>query len=189
MEEERHVGDRDAEELESRILVVDRLLRRVVDDARRLDLPERRALRMLEAGLAGGVDTAAEDRQVAVAPLRGLRGEARLVDRHDIEAADEAVAEVVGDVEAFGGDDVAVRLQHAHAAGGDQPARFLIVDDLFGVERVAIVVDLHIADRGDGLAVEIVDELVGLQQQLLVRDPRHRRLVRRRNPARAPHTD
>ena len=92
---------------------------------------------MLEAGLAGGVDAPAEDGQVGVAPLRGLRREARLVDGDHVQAADEGVAKVVGDVEPLGGDEVAVRLQHAHAAGGDEPAGFLVVDDRVGVEHVA----------------------------------------------------
>ena len=36
-----------------------------------------------------------------------------------------------------------------------------------GVEDGGAVIDLHVADRRHGLAVEIVDELVGLEEQLL----------------------
>ena len=98
---------------------------------RRLDLPERRTVRMIEAGLAGGVDAPcgrSSGCRRAARPIAAAKR--RPVDRQDVEAADEAVAEIVGDVDAVGGDDVAAGLQQAHAARCDQPAGLLVVGDL-----------------------------------------------------------
>ena len=58
-------GDRLAEEFEARVLEIDHLLALVVDDARGLHLPQRRLLRIVLAGHAGGVDAVMEDGEVA----------------------------------------------------------------------------------------------------------------------------
>ena len=76
---ERHIGDRHAEELDARVLEIHHLLALIVDDPRRLDLPERRLLRIVLARLAGGVDAVLEDRVIARAAVGARGGNARIV--------------------------------------------------------------------------------------------------------------
>ncbi len=123
---------------------------------------------MLKTRLASRIDALAEDGQRSVAPLRRLRREPRAIGGDQVQAADEPVAEVIGDVEPVGRGEVAGRVEHADAAGGNQTAGFLIVRDAVGIERVALVEHLHVADRGDDFVVEIVDQLVGLKQHAAV---------------------
>jgi hypothetical protein len=63
---------------------------------------------MVLARLAGRVDALLEDEGLAVGALGPRRRESRLVRVHHTQRIDEAVAEIVGQVEAFAGDDGAV---------------------------------------------------------------------------------
>ena len=61
----RQIRHRNAEELELGVLEIKHLVGLVMDDARALDLPQRRLLRVILAGRAGGIDAVLEHRVVA----------------------------------------------------------------------------------------------------------------------------
>ena len=168
----RHVGDRVAVELERRVLVVDHPLFVVVDDPRRLHLPQRRPLGVLLAGLAGRVGAALEDHLVAFDALGARRreigpaGAAALDDRLlDPERIDEAVLEVLGKVEPVAGDDGAVRVDHPGVALREHPAALAVVGHPVGLQRPALVVELDVADRRHRVVVVVVDDLLRLEEQ------------------------
>ena len=86
---------------------------------------------MFEARLAGRVDAAGgisvrfpSRRSAVCAEKRALSVVTTF------RLLDEGVAEIVGDVEPLGRHQIAARLQQPHAAGCDEPARLLVVDDL-----------------------------------------------------------
>ena len=75
----------------------------------------------------------------------------------------EAVAEIVCQRVAIGVDDVALRLFQSDVADGGQRAGALIVDNLIGGQDVIIVKDLNVAARDDAIASGVIDELIALQ--------------------------
>ena len=93
----------------------------------------------------------------------------RLFLRHRLEGAQEAVAEIVGQGDAVGGDHRAVRLLDAHIAEGVEGVGLAIVDELVGEESVVLVIDLDIALCGDEVVVVVGGEFVGLKQEGEVR--------------------
>src|SRR5262249_57397710 len=122
------------------------LLDVVVNDARGLDLPFRRPARIVGARLAGGVDAVLEYRDLVGPPLHAWGGEARLVGTFEPERIDEAVAEILVEVENLAGGDLAVGLAHPNVALGVQALCFLVVNDLVRLETRAVVINLDIAD-------------------------------------------
>src|SRR5262249_46040351 len=95
----RHVHERHAEELDARILEIHHPFGLVVDDARRLHLPQRRLLGIVAARLAGGVDPGLEYREVAFAAVGAGGGDAGVVARLAAQRIDAAVAIVHGVVD------------------------------------------------------------------------------------------
>ena len=89
-----------------------------MNDARRAHLPAGRLARIVLARLARRVDAALE---YSVAPALALgprRGEACLVNGFDLQRIDEAIAELIGQVDDLADDDFAVsfaRLIHEKA--------------------------------------------------------------------------
>ena len=81
-----------------------------MDDAGGLDLPFRRLRRVLLAGLAGRIDAALEDRDVAARAFGAGGGESGLLGTVDPQRVDEAVAEIVAEIEDLAVDDLAVGL-------------------------------------------------------------------------------
>jgi hypothetical protein len=136
----------------------------VVDDPRRLDLPQRRLLGIVLARLAGGVDTALEHRVGAGAAIGARRGEAGLVDRLQAQRIDEAVAVVLAELNDLAIGDLAIGLGQPGIALGAQPLGLLVIDDLVGFDRGAVVIDLDVADRRDPLVVVVVVDLVRLDE-------------------------
>ena len=68
----------------------------------RLDAPDRRLVGLLLARLAGRVDAVVEGREHAARALGAFGGEIGLVDGLDAQRVDEAVGEIVGDVDLVG---------------------------------------------------------------------------------------
>ena len=143
----RQIGHRNAEEFQLRVLEVQHLLGLVVNDARALDLPQRRLLRIVLAGCAGGIDAVLEDGVVAAGAVRAGRRHARRVGGVDAQRIDETVAVVVAQIHDVGVGDLAFRIGHADVALGVKPLGLLVVDDLVGLDAGAVVEHLHVADR------------------------------------------
>ena len=169
----RHVGDRDAAELERRVLVVDRPLFVVVDDARRLHLPQRRPLGVLLAGLAGGVGAALEDRRLALDALgarrgetgRGWRGRAgSMVCSTRSESMKPLLKSSVSSKRSPVMTAPFASVMRALPSREDAAA-LAVVDDPVGLQRPALVVELDVADGRDRVVVVVVDDLLRLDEQ------------------------
>jgi hypothetical protein len=63
-------------------------------------------------------------------------------------------------------DAVSVAIDDLDVAGSHQPRGGAVVGDAPRHQLVAVIVDLHPALGGDGVAVVVVDERVGLEQKL-----------------------
>jgi hypothetical protein len=160
------VSDRYSEQLDRSVLIIDRALAFVVDDLRGLDLPERRLLRIVAAGFAGGVNAVREYRDVAFGAVRARRGEAGALRRFDEHRIDESFAEVLRHLQRVGVDDVAVLGAITHVAFGEHLVRDAVIGDLVGFEHGAIVIDLDAADRMNPVVLGVVDHLVGGNEHL-----------------------
>ena len=79
----RQIRHRHAEELELGVLEVQHLLGLVVDDAGTLDLPQRRLLRIVLAGRAGGINAVFEHGVIAAGAVGAGRGHPRRIRRVD----------------------------------------------------------------------------------------------------------
>jgi hypothetical protein len=162
------VRQRDAEELDPGVLEVHHLVGLVVNDADRLDLPQRRLERIVLAGFAGGVDATREHRVVGAGAF-GARGRhPRVVDRLEAQRIDEAVAEVVGEIELLAVADLAVGFGEPRVAFGMQALGALVVDHLVGFDRRAVVVDLDVAGRRHEIVGVVIANLVSLDEHLSV---------------------
>ncbi len=159
----------------------------VLDDLGRPDLPERRPLGMVLAGFAGGVASLFEYGHVAVHALAARRGEARLVGGQRLDAVDEAVAEIFAELEPRPVNDVAVFVGHLGVTLGVDAFGHAIVNDPVGLQEAALVEQLDRALRGHSVLVLVVDQFVGVDDELVGRLGRRRRL-RRRRPARPPRS-
>ncbi len=84
-----------------------------------------------------------------------------------LQRVDEAVAEVVAQIDDVAVGDFAVRLGQPDIALGVQALGLLVVDDPIRLERRAAIVDLHIADGGDALIAVVVIDLVGAHEHLI----------------------
>ena len=164
----RHPQQRNAQHFQPGVLEIDHLLQLVVDDADRLDLPFRRFSRVVLARLARGIDAALKHRVIAARAFRQRRGEPGLVRRFQPQRIHETVAELVVEIEDLPVDDLAVRLDQAHVAFRLQALRLLVVGDLVGLERGAVVIDLHAADRRNPLIGIVVMDLVRLDEHLRI---------------------
>ena len=163
------VEQREAKHLEAGILEVDHLLGGVVDDAGCAHLPTRRLARIVLARLAGGVDAALEHRVAAVLPLGSRRGEAGPVGAFELQAVDEAVAELVCQIDDLAVHDLAVGFGEARIAFGAHALGVLLVDDLVGLQRGALVIDLDVADGEDAVVGVVVLQFVRAHEHLRVR--------------------
>ena len=164
-----HVEDRDAPDEHLRVLVIDRVRLLVLDDARGPDLPERRPLGVILAGFAGGVGALLQDGHVAVRPLDPGRGEPGLVGGQHLDAVDEAVAKIVAELEPAAVDDVAVFVRHLGVAFGVDPLGRAVVNNAVRLKNAALIEKLDRADRRNGVLVLVVNELVGVDDQLVGR--------------------
>ena len=160
----RQVAERYAEKLERGFLEADRLGLAVPDDPLGLQTPDRRLAGIVLARLAGRIDAVVERREDAAPALCAFGGEIRLVDGLDTQRVDEAVAEIVGDVDLVRIDRGAFRVDDLDVPAGDQPAGFPVVANLIGDQLVAAVVDSDVSRRGDRVVIVVVDQRVGFEQ-------------------------
>ncbi len=161
-----HVGDGQSEELEVGVLVVDHLLVVLVDDPLRTDAPKRRLVGIVLARVAGGVGAPVEDGGVAPDPFHARRAVVGLLRRVGPQAVDEAVAEIVGQVEGVAVQDGAVLLRQLGVPHREQALGRLVVDDLVGLQGSSVVVDAGVADRRHGVGLVVLVEFVGLDEHL-----------------------
>ena len=164
--EVRHVGDRHAEQLELGAVVAHFLLGLVPDDPAGLHLPERRPIWVFAAGFAGRVDALLEGGDAAVLTHGVTGGETGVVRGLDPQRLDEAVAEIIGDVDAVRVDLISVRLLQFHIARSHQTTGVLVVGDVPRDQLVAAIVDPHTAGSGDDGVVGIVGDGIGFQEHL-----------------------
>ena len=158
-----------AVEFEARVLEIDHLLALVVNDARGLDLPQRRLFRIVLARLAGGVDAVVKDGEVAARALGARRRHARLIRRVEAQRIDEPVPVVVGQVHDVAVGDLAVLFGQPDIAFGVQAlACFRRRSTLSASQRRAAVIDLHVADGGDAMIGVVVVDLARLHEHLLL---------------------
>ena len=173
--EKRQVGHRNAEEFELRVLEIEHLLGFIVDDARALDLPQRRLLRIVLAGRAGGVNAVLEHGVIAAGAVGAGRGHPRRIFGIDTQRIDETVAVVVAEIHDVGVGDLTFRVGEADIALGMQALGLLVVDDLVSLDAGAVIEHLHVADRRHALIVVVVIDLGGLHEHLAVVLGRRRR--------------
>src|SRR6185312_392139 len=121
------VEDRDAVDLHHRVAVLDDLLLLVADDLLGLDLPHRRARRILAAGLAGRVNAAADLDAIPLDAPRGVAGQPRAVGQQHAQIADEAIAQIVVQLDEIGEDHVAGGLEQTDMARGGDRVGALVV--------------------------------------------------------------
>ncbi len=177
----RHVEDGKTPDEHLGALVIDRMGLLVLDDLGRPDLPERRPLGMVLTGFAGGVASLFKYGHVAVHALAARRGEARLVGGQRLDAVDEAVAEIFAELEPRPVNDVAVFVGHLGVTLGVDAFGHAIVDDPVGLQETALVEQLDRALRGHSVFVLVVDQFVGVNDELVGRlGGRHRRRMRSR---------
>ncbi len=159
-----HAEDRDAEQLELRILIGDRRCGLVVNDARGADAPQRRHVALR---LTGREPTVLELRDVAVAANGPFCGDPRVVPGRHAQRLHEAVAEVVRQRNALAARDEAIRLLQGNVTNRAQRVGPLVVDDLVRQQNVVVEVDLDIAAGDDAVALAVVDQLIALQIERL----------------------
>jgi hypothetical protein len=135
-----------------------------VDHPRALDLPERRLLGVVLAGLAGGVHAAVEHGERAARTVGACRRHPRFVGGVETQRVDETVAEIVAEIHGVGIGDLAVGLGQPDVALGLHPLGGFVVDHPVGFDGGAGIINLHIANGRDALVVGVVVDLDRLQQ-------------------------
>jgi hypothetical protein len=168
---------RHTEEFELRLLEIDHLFLFVVDDARALDLPERRLFRIILTGFACGIDAALQHGIAALAAVDARCRKAGGVRRFQSQRINEAVAVIVVELENVAVRDVAAGFGQTNVAFGAQPLGLLVIGDLVGLDGRAVIVDLHVADGIHAFIDVVVLDLRRLNHHLLVAT-RGRRLSR-----------
>ena len=136
----------------------------VVGDLDRLDLPERRARRVLGAELAGRIDGVVELVDVAARALAGGGRQPRLVAEQQPDALDGGFLEVLGEFGVVGKDGVAVLVGQVDIARRGDGLRLLVVGHRVGVDDAVAARDLDMAAGGDDADVAVIGHLVGDQQ-------------------------
>jgi hypothetical protein len=150
-----------------------------MDDARTLDLPQRRLLRIVPARRAGRIHAVLEHGVIAGRTV-GARGRhAGVVGGVDAQRVDETVTVVVAQIHDVGVGDSAFRIGQADVAFRMQPLGLLVVDDLVGLHAGAVVEHLHVADRRHALVVVVVVHLHRLYGHAAVIAHRPRRRLGR----------
>ena len=96
------------------------------------------------------------------------RAEARLVGGQSLDAVDESVAKIVAELEPAAVDDVAVLVRHLGMAFGVDPLGRPAVNNAVGLKHAALIEELDRALGRDRVLVLVVDELVGVDDQLVL---------------------
>ena len=160
--------DRKAPKQKLSVLVIDRVGLLVFDDLGRPHLPERRPFRMVLARFASGIRAVLHHCDVAVRAFDARRAEARLVGGKSLDAVDESVAKIVAELEPASIDDIAVLVGHLCMTLGIDALGGPLVNDLIGLKHAPLVEQLNRALRRDRVFVLVVDELVGIDDELVL---------------------
>ena len=175
--QERKIGDRHSQQLESRVLVIDDLLNLVANDPLGVELPHARLGRIVLAGFAGGVGALVEHRRLAAGPLAARRAEMGVVGRVGLQALDKSVLEIVSEIKHLGMDHRSIRFDQRRVPLRENTPGLAIIDHMVRAQETAIVINPHVAIGRDRVLVLVVDEFLGLDHHA-----RRRRVVRRRGP-------
>jgi hypothetical protein len=160
----RRIDQRHAEKLHAGIVVPDLFRRLVVGDPRRLDLPHGSAGRILLAKIARTVNGATRDRRIAAAAPGTDGRQPRLIGEKRPEVLYGAVAQVVGQLNVVGEDDVARRFGNAYiACRADDIVQPVERHDIGPQDPLALR-NLDIAPRRDDAELLVVVHLVGGDQ-------------------------
>ncbi len=166
--QERDIGDRMAEKLQTCFFQPHRMGLAVLNDALGLYLPQRRLFRALGAGQTRGVDTVVEDHQVAFKALGAFPGNTGIVRGLDAQCVDEALTEVVGHVHLVGIDLVAARLDQLDVAMGDHATGLLVIFHLLGHHTVARIFHANHALRDDALGIAVIGQFICCKQEFRI---------------------
>ena len=178
--QERKIGDRHSQQLESRVFVIDDLLDLVANDPLGVELPHARLGRIVLAGFAGGVGALVEHHGLAAGLLAARRAEMGVVGRVGLQALDKSVLEIVSEIKHLGVDHRSIRFDQRRVPLRENTRGLAIVDHMVRAQEPAIVINPHVAIGGDRVFVLVVDEFPGLDHH-----SRRRRIVlARRGPCR-----
>ena len=159
--EERQVRDRQAEQVERCVLIGERSRLLIVDDAGRGNTPQRRHAGCGFARRVFGVRELGDVSILADGPTGSDPG---IVGADDAEGFDEAVLEVVGDVDPVGMRERPVGVLDCDIACCRQRVGCLIVDHLVGRDRISVVIKFDIAFGDHTVARCVVGQLVAVEQ-------------------------
>ncbi len=160
--------DGKAPEQKLSVLIIDCVRLLVFDDLGRPHLPERRPFGVVLARLASSIGAILQHRDVAVRTLDARRAEARFVGCQNLDAVDEPVAKIVAELEPGSVDDVAMLVGHLCMAFGVNALAGALIDDLVSLKHSALVEKLNRALGRDRVLVFVVDELVGVDDELVL---------------------
>ena len=158
----RQPGDRHAEHIEGRVLVVDHPLDLVVDHPPGADAPQR--YRVVGANLARTVDRLGKHVEAGLDAARLGRRELDVLAHHGARAAHQPVAQIgvqIGEIGEHGRPRGVA--QHDGAGRGDPPGG-AVVDDPVGGQGALAVIDLDIAAGGQKAGLGVVFHQVGAQR-------------------------
>ena len=182
--QERKIGDRHSQQLESRVFVIDDLLDLVANDPLGVELPHARLGRIVLAGFAGGVGALVEHHGIAAGLLAARRAEMGVVGRVGLQALDKSVLEIVSEIKHLGMDHRSIRFDQRRVPLRENTRGLAIVDHMVRSQEPAIVINPHVAIGGDRVFVLVVDEFLGLDHHSRRRRIVLRRIVLRRGPCR-----
>src|SRR5208282_2359801 len=115
-----------------------------------------------------GICAILQHRDVAVRTLDARRAEAGLVGCQSLDAVDESVAKIVAELEPTSVDDIAVLIGHLGMALGVDALGGPFVNNLVGLEHAALIEELNRALGRDRVFVLVVDELIGIDDELVL---------------------
>ncbi len=109
----RQPQDRHAVDLHRRVFILDQVVLDVLRRGARADLPQRIAVRVLRADVAGRIDGAAEFVELAFGAAPAIGGELGVLRQRHVHHTHDAVRHVVAEFGVVGIDDLAVRARRA----------------------------------------------------------------------------
>ena len=163
----RHPGERYAQELKRGVLEDDRLVLLLVQNAIRLDLPDRLFALHAVAVDAGKIGTVLEDRQIAVASRGLARRKGDSIGRDEFEAFHDAVGKIVIEVDLGAVNDIPVGIGDLDVARSCHTFGLAVDDHLVSHHHVIEIVDDDASGRRDRIGVHIVGDRVRLDHHLV----------------------
>ena len=169
MAEIGHVGDGKTGDFHHRVLI-DKVFRfLVMHHLARLQLPQWRAGRVLGAQIAGRIDSLVHLLAGAADAPGTVRGKPGIIGQQHAQLVDEAVAQIAGQFDIIGEDNLPAWLHQHDIAGRRHLVGLLIVGHQIGAQHPVILRQLDIATRGDCHQLVVIIQRIGGKQ--------HRRLL------------